>query len=226
MLVPEAAGAHSLISTFMATTGKTIAYLVTALGVALVLVFLIVFRDRIAEVWCELVGPRDTYVVLETDIGEIYIDVFEESTPLHAENFKKLVAKGFYDGLTFHRVIEQFMAQGGDPTGTGDEGPGYRIDAEIDHPHLRGSVAAARKGDKVNPQRKSDGSQFYICFSAQPHLDAGYTVFGHVVRGMDVVDKIKRGPPSNLVEEARTTIEKAVLISSCKVRVESSAPAK
>jgi len=121
--------------------------------------------------------------------GEITVDFFPADAPKTVENFVTLARKGFYDGLTFHRVIPGFMAQGGDPKGDGAGGPGYKIKDEFNkQKHVRGTVAMART-DAPN----SAGSQFYICFAPQPHLDGQYTVFGQVVSGMDVVDKIRVG---------------------------------
>jgi peptidylprolyl isomerase/peptidyl-prolyl cis-trans isomerase B (cyclophilin B) len=121
--------------------------------------------------------------------GEITIEFFPEDAPKTVENFVALAKKGFYDGLTFHRVIPGFMAQGGDPTGTGSGGPGYTIKDEFNkRKHVRGTVAMARTSAP-----NSAGSQFYICFAPQPHLDGSYTVFGQVVSGMDVVDHIRVG---------------------------------
>jgi cyclophilin family peptidyl-prolyl cis-trans isomerase len=142
-------------------------------------------------------GAADDRVVITTTHGKIVIDLFEDDTPGHAKNFKKLAGEGFYNGVTFHRVIPGFMAQGGDPDGTGRGGPGYTQPAEIKRKHVRGSVAAARQGDRANPERKSSGSQFYICFKDTPFLDDAYTVFGQVVEGMDVVDKLKVGTGGN-----------------------------
>lgn len=140
-------------------------------------------------------------VVLETNYGTIVIKLYDDAAPLHSENFRKLVAEGFYDSLQFHRVIPNFVIQGGDPNTRGTDkskygqgGPGYTIPAEIGKPHLRGSVGAARQGDQVNPERRSNGSQFYICVRNLPSLDGAYTVFGEVVKGMDVVDKISMVP--------------------------------
>jgi cyclophilin family peptidyl-prolyl cis-trans isomerase len=140
-------------------------------------------------------------VVLETNYGNIVIELFDEAAPVHSANFRKLVSEGFYDSLQFHRIIPGFVIQGGDPNtrtdnklSYGQGGPGYTLQAEIGKPHLRGSVGAAREGDAVNPQRKSNGSQFYICTQAIPHLDGAYTVFGQVIKGMDVVDKISKLP--------------------------------
>jgi cyclophilin family peptidyl-prolyl cis-trans isomerase len=141
-------------------------------------------------------GPQ--VAVLETALGNIVIKFHEQDAPKTVANFKKLVREKFYDGTCFHRVIPGFMIQGGDPNSKDNDpsndgmgGPGYTVPAEIKLPHLRGSVATARTGDQVNPQRASSGSQFFIDVAAQPSLDAGgYTVFGEVIQGMDVVDKI------------------------------------
>jgi cyclophilin family peptidyl-prolyl cis-trans isomerase len=140
-------------------------------------------------------------VIIETEYGNIVMVLEEEAAPRHSENFKALVAEGFYDSTSFHRVIAGFMIQGGDPLSKDDNpandgrgGPGYTLPAEIGLPHLKGSVGAARQGDAVNPQKESNGSQFYICLEAQPHLDRmGYTIFAQVVDGMDVVDAIAAG---------------------------------
>ena len=123
--------------------------------------------------------------------GEFEIVFFPEVAPNHVANFVSLAKKGFYDSTTFHRVLEGFMAQGGDPTGTGGGGPGYAIPAEFSSiPHKRGTLSMARTSDP-----NSAGSQFFICFADCPMLDNQYTVFGEVVRGMDVVDKITRRDP-------------------------------
>ena len=145
---------------------------------------------------------EEEIVTLTTPEGVIVIQLDAVAAPKHAENFKKLVKEGFYDGTTFHRVIPQFMIQGGDPLskdqakrpehGTG--GPGYTIPAEIGKKHKRGSVAAARQGDQVNPKRESSGSQFYICVVDTAFLDGQYTVFGEVIEGMEVADKIVAKP--------------------------------
>ncbi len=135
------------------------------------------------------------YATLDTDRGPIVIELYPESAPKTVANFEKLSREGFYNGLTFHRVVPGFVVQGGDPKGNGTGGPGYTLPAEISatEKHLRGSVAMARLGDEVNPDRRSSGSQFYICLEPQPFLDGQYTVFGGVIKGMDVVDKIRVG---------------------------------
>lgn len=129
-------------------------------------------------------------IVLETNLGNIKISLNEEAAPKTAANFEKLVSEGFYNNLTFHRVILGFVIQGGDPAGDGTGGPGYTVPAEIGLKHKRGSIAMARLPDQVNPERASSGSQFYIALQDLPQLDGQYTVFGQVVSGMDVVDKI------------------------------------
>ena len=133
--------------------------------------------------------PEGNHVKITTADGDILIELYPDSAPNTVANFKALAGEGFYDGLTFHRVIPGFVAQGGDPKGNGTGGPGYTIKAEFnDRKHERGTLAMARSADP-----DSAGSQFYICLEPQPHLDGQYTVFGKVVEGMDVVDKIKVG---------------------------------
>jgi peptidyl-prolyl cis-trans isomerase B (cyclophilin B) len=135
------------------------------------------------------------YAVLDTDRGVIVIELYPAVAPKTVANFEKLSKDGFYNGLTFHRVEPGFVVQGGDPKGNGTGGPGYDLPAEISptEKHLRGSVAMARLGDNVNPERRSSGSQFYICLAPAPFLDGQYTIFGGVVEGMGVVDKIRVG---------------------------------
>ena len=135
------------------------------------------------------------YAIIDTDRGIVVIELYNTVAPKTVENFETLTKKGFYNGLTFHRVVPGFVVQGGDPEGDGSGGPGYDVPAEISpaEKHLRGTVATARLGDAVNPNRKSSGSQFYICLEPQPGLDGQYTVFGGVIEGMDVVDQIQVG---------------------------------
>jgi peptidyl-prolyl cis-trans isomerase B (cyclophilin B) len=135
------------------------------------------------------------YAILDTDRGIIVLELYPAVAPKTVANFEKLSTDGFYNNLTFHRVEPGFVVQGGDPQGNGMGGPGYDVPAEISptEKHLRGTLAMARKGDQVNPERKSSGSQFYICLAPAPFLDGQYTTFGGVVEGMDVVDQIKVG---------------------------------
>jgi len=143
---------------------------------------------------------NDEVAVIETDLGNIVVELYAEKTPGHAGNFKKLVNVGYYTGTTFHRVIPGFVVQGGDlyskdanPANDGTGGPGYDQKAELGQKHLRGCLAAARLPDQVNPEKRSSGSQFYFCLVDLPSLDeGGYTVFGKVIKGMDVVDKIAK----------------------------------
>ncbi|HMK19891.1 MAG TPA: peptidylprolyl isomerase [Chitinophagaceae bacterium] len=175
---------------------------------------------------------RKRDVLMQTTMGDMVIRL-SDSTPLHRDNFLKLVKVGYYDSLLFHRVIKNFMIQGGDPNSKraeagkplGDGSPGYTVPAEFRKTlfHKKGALAAARMGDNINPAKESSGSQFYIAqgkvftdagldsvetfrlngrkipavqrevyktIGGTPHLDQGYTVYGEVVKGLDVVDKI------------------------------------
>jgi peptidyl-prolyl cis-trans isomerase B (cyclophilin B) len=135
------------------------------------------------------------YALIDTRHGQIKLELYPDKAPKTVANFKKLANEGFYNGLSFHRVVPGFVAQGGDPQGNGTGGPGYTVEAEI-HPalkHVTGAVATARLGDQGNPQKRSSGSQFYICLAPAPHLDGGYTIFGQVVEGMEHVQKIVKG---------------------------------
>jgi cyclophilin family peptidyl-prolyl cis-trans isomerase len=127
-----------------------------------------------------------TSATLHTNVGAIELELFDDDAPKTVENFTKLSRDGFYDGVIFHRVIPDFMIQGGDPTGTGRGGPGYTFEDEInDRPAVRGSLAMANAGPNTN------GSQFFIVTAAAtPWLDGKHTVFGQVTSGMDVVDRI------------------------------------
>lgn len=187
-----------------------------------VLVFLMIFLISSCEK-----GPRQA--IIETEFGNIKVELMD-STPFHRDNFVNLVDQGFYNDLLFHRIVEDFMIQGGDPDSKnalqnkrlGMGGPGYRINAEIGALHYRGVLAAARQGGPSNPEMKSSGSQFYLVNGKKkltqkdisnaekynkmeytqeqidkylegggyPILDTKYTVFGKVIEGMEVLDKI------------------------------------
>jgi cyclophilin family peptidyl-prolyl cis-trans isomerase len=131
-----------------------------------------------------------TNVTMETNKGSIGIELFDADAPKTVENFVKLARDGFYDGVIFHRVIPDFMIQGGDPTGTGMGGPGYQFEDEINSNLIvRGALAMANAGPNTN------GSQFFIVtIDAAAWLDGAHTVFGRVTSGMDVVDEIERSP--------------------------------
>jgi cyclophilin family peptidyl-prolyl cis-trans isomerase len=134
---------------------------------------------------------------IDTDFGTMLLWLYPQ-TPVHRNNFIKLTSQHYYDSLIFHRVIHNFVIQGGDPTGTGTGGPGYTIPAEFRTAltHVNGAVGAARLSDNVNPAKASNGSQFYIV--ANPNgrhdLDTKYTVFGIVIDGLPTVDAISKVP--------------------------------
>jgi HEAT repeat protein/cyclophilin family peptidyl-prolyl cis-trans isomerase len=133
--------------------------------------------------------PVSTQAYIDTDRGTIQIELAVLDAPLTVENFISLAGKGFFNGLTIHRVVPDFVIQDGDPRGDGEGGPGYTIRDELnERPYLRGTVGMA-----LDPWPDTGGSQFFITHSPQPHLDAKYTVFGRVIAGMDVVDKIQQG---------------------------------
>lgn len=131
---------------------------------------------------------------IKTSLGDITVSLYDD-TPLHRDNFTKLTGENYYDGIRFHRIIDGFMIQTGDPLSRNDDnrmlhgtgGPDYRIPAEILHPNARGTLAAARDN---NPQKASSGSQFYINQADNDFLNGEYTVFGKVTNGMDIVDAI------------------------------------
>lgn len=147
----------------------------------------------------------ETKYIISTNVGDMTVKLYDE-TPLHKANFIKLANSRFYDGILFHRIINGFMIQVGDPLtkdpeqeskwGTG--GPGYTIPAEIvpGFTHKKGALAAARRGDKVNPAKESSGSQFYIVQDENgcKHLDGEYTIFGEVISGFETIDKIASTP--------------------------------
>lgn len=150
------------------------------------------------------------FVTIKTSKGNIKAELFPKEAPLSVTNFVTLAQKKFYNGLIFHRVVPNFVVQGGDPTGTGTGGPGYTIPAEIKLPHNKGALAWARlpeadpAGQPINPQKRSSGSQFYIALTPQPQLDGGYTVFGQTVEGMEVVEEIQIG---DKIEEITVDIQ-------------------
>jgi len=125
---------------------------------------------------------------IKTKRGKMLLKLFARDVPVTVNNFVFLARERFYDGVTFHRVIPGFMAQGGDPTGTGSGGPGYRFADEFTkHTHVTGALSMANAGPNTN------GSQFFITYTPQPHLNGKHSVFGQLVKGMDVLKKIKQG---------------------------------
>lgn len=186
-------------------------------------------------------ASKETRVIIHTTYGDITIKLYND-TPMHRDNFIELVNNGWYNGSTFHRIIRNFMIQGGGNS-KGNPDPGYTIPAEFrpNHIHKKGALSAARKGDQVNPDKESSGSQFYIVqgqvtptsqlnsmsarsgfvyteeqkqvyntIGGTPHLDGGYTVFGEVVSGLDIVDIIASVPTGygdKPVDEVKMTME-------------------
>jgi cyclophilin family peptidyl-prolyl cis-trans isomerase len=135
-------------------------------------------------------NPEDT-LILETSKGDVVVEMRPDLAPNHVARIKELAREGFYNGVPFHRVIEGFMAQTGDPTGTGTGGSGQKLAAEFNaEPHTRGAVSMARA---QSPD--SADSQFFICFDDATFLDRKYTVWGRVIEGMENVDQINRGEP-------------------------------
>lgn len=136
---------------------------------------------------------KNYFAVIHTSKGDITCELKTKEAPLSATNFIQLAQGGFYNGLVFHRVVPNFVIQGGDPEGTGRGGPGYTIPHEIKLSHELGALAWARLPDNVNPKKRSSGSQFYITLEKIPYLDGEYTVFGQTVTGLEVIKKIEQG---------------------------------
>ena len=131
---------------------------------------------------------RTYHAVIKTNKGDIHLDLNPAEAPTTVNNFVTLARDGYYDGVTFHRVVPRFVIQGGDPTGTGSGGPGYKFkDEAVKRPYKAGTVAMANAGPHTN------GSQFFICLEDQPGLPPNYTIFGDTVAGMDVVRNIRVG---------------------------------
>ena len=140
-----------------------------------------------------------TKVKISTDKGDMIAELYDNETPITTNNFLSLIGKKFYDGLNFHRVIPNFVIQGGCPNGVGNGGPGYTIECEVSAPkqyHDKGVLSMAHAG------RNTGGSQFFICHSRQgtQHLDGNHTCFGKVVEGLDIIDQIQQGDKINSIE--------------------------
>jgi peptidylprolyl isomerase len=155
-------------------------------GIILFLILLLIAVFTVSKM-TGYVTQEGTKVRLETNYGEIVILLYDDM-PLTTGNFEKLVRQGFYDGVIFHRVIEGFMIQGGDPTGTGRGGPGYKIEDEFTHEggnkNLKGTISMANAGPNTG------GSQFFINLADNNYLDTKHPAFGEVIKGMDIVEKI------------------------------------
>jgi peptidyl-prolyl cis-trans isomerase B (cyclophilin B) len=167
-------------------------------------------------------ADADEVAVIKTTEGEMVLSFWPDAAPKTVENFKKLAKQGFYDGTAFHRVIEGFMIQGGDPytkdpakeamAGTG--GPGYTIPAEFnDHKHVRGVLSMARTADP-----NSAGSQFFICLAPAPHLDHQYTAFGKLIKGDDVLGKIGSTPVRGSKPIKRMGVESIKIVPASSVK--------
>ncbi len=144
------------------------------------------------------IDTSKTYMAkIETSKGIIELELYSEHAPKTVNNFVFLAKEGFYDGISFHRVIGDFMIQGGDPTGTGGGGPGYSFEDEVEEnplTHEKGVISMANAGPNTN------GSQFFITHSPQPHLNGKHTVFGKVMTGQNVVDSIRQGDKMERIE--------------------------
>jgi peptidyl-prolyl cis-trans isomerase B (cyclophilin B) len=166
-----------------------------------------VFLLTAAAFLCAPIANADDVVLMQIRFGKekvlrpVALELYEGDAPATTQNFKKLVRDGFYKGLAFHRAISNTLVQIGDPksekkdraeVGTG--GPGYTVPAEIRRKHTRGSVAAARLPDKINPSRMSNGSQFYVTLRPLRELDGQYTVFGNVIYGIETLEAISNKP--------------------------------
>lgn len=139
------------------------------------------------------IDPKKRYTAMfKTEKGDFEVELFADKAPKTVNNFVFLSRDGFYDGVTFHRVIKDFMAQGGDPTGTGTGGPGYKFADEF-HPDLKHSKPGILS--MANAGRNTNGSQFFITFAPTPHLDGKHSVFGQVAKGMEVVRSIRERDP-------------------------------
>ncbi|SHI65510.1 peptidyl-prolyl cis-trans isomerase B (cyclophilin B) [Hymenobacter daecheongensis DSM 21074] len=192
----------------------------------LIWVFLLLTVAQLHAAKAPKKSKKDEVVTISTSLGDIRLILFDQ-TPLHKANFLKLAKSGFYTGTTFHRIIQNFMVQGGDanskdtdPTNDGQGQPNEAtIPAEIrpELQHKFGAVAAARQGDFVNPTRASSATQFYIVqnHNGTPHLNAAYTVFGQVISGLEVVDKIA-AQPKNDSDRPTTDIKMTVKVEKLK----------
>jgi peptidyl-prolyl cis-trans isomerase B (cyclophilin B) len=161
--------------------GSTRKKLLIGLGVAIAVVIIVV-------VVLTTMPEKQYIATIETEKGNLVLELFAGDVPMTVNNFVSLAREGFYDGLTFHRVVPGFVVQGGCPIGDGTGGPGYQFDDEITgHTHVAGALSMANSGPNTN------GSQFFITYTAQHHLDGHHSVFGQLIEGMDVLERIEQG---------------------------------
>ena len=161
-----------------------------------------------------MAADLENTIYMDVPAGRVVIEMRPDLAPAHVAQIKELTRKHFYDGVVFHRVIDGFMAQTGDPTGTGTGGSGHKLKAEFSQEHhVRGTVSMARAQDP-----NSADSQFFICFVAVPQLDGQYTIWGEVVSGMEFVDRIKRGDgdPNGIVPAPQDKILKMQVAADVK----------
>ena len=165
------------------TRKKLLIGLCAAIGVVLIVVFAI-----IPGLKGDSQSPKQYTATIETEKGDLVLELFASDVPMTVNNFVFLAREGFYDGTTFHRVVPGFMAQGGDPTGTGTGTPGYQFDDEFsEHTHVTGALSMANSGANTN------GCQFFITYAPQHHLDGKHSVFGQLIEGMDVLERLEQG---------------------------------
>lgn len=143
--------------------------------------------------------------IITTSRGELIFELFPVQSPIHVANFKYLADKGFYNGTRFHLYMDDYIIQGGDPTGTGSGGPGYSIPPEFNQLHHQfGSLGMARRSDAKNTERRSNGSQFHILLRSAPHMDGQYVIFGQLIKGEAVLKSLRKG---DLIEKVAVYIK-------------------
>lgn len=177
----------------------------TVLLLAVIAMFGATGSTTMAKTESPIRNAENKFVTLETNMGKMTLELYHDVAPAHADSFVSLTKKKFYDGTIFHRIIDGFMIQGGDPTGTGTGNAGYNLPAEFSKlPHQDGTLSMARSADP-----NSASCQFFVCLGKVPHLDGKYTVFGQLVNGFEVLHKIGKTPvgPGNGGEKSKPTTE-------------------
>ncbi len=192
-----------------------------------ILLTLLTFSAASAIARAEDVAVLNIRFPNEKKLERAVIELYDGDAPEAVANFKKLARKGFFNGIAFHRVFPHLLVQAGDPlsrkknrSAVGTGGPGYTLPPEVHRKHTEGAVAASRLPDKINPGRRSSGSQFYICLKPMPNLDGQYTVFGKVVSGMETLEKVSVQPAdSNDNPVAKVTIKSVKILPREKAGV-------